>query len=297
MRHTLQEEDAYMLLRHIIFQPLLFASISSLAAQVTEVTSLSPQMTSESTIAGFQIPADGFVHKSISPEPLNPLVTALESIRQAPYGYIFFDIGLTTDDLSVFKEIDITTSRDMNFFGPFDTAKEDFTAFLKTIGSNSEDLVAYTAARLAQIVNHVISASGLPTAWVSIRAFVPMPNYDIHRWHMDGYYFTPTSDENLLYKFIITLKGDSTLFYPMERDEWTKIWRKSIDRTFMHSYCDENLIVTPPCGQAALLLGGRVKESAVHSEPRITKQRLTLSIVPCNLQQIEELKKKVRPLF
>ncbi len=167
---------------------------------------------------------------------------------------------------------------------------------LHAMGTNECELVKRVALRVTEVVRAIMVASGQETAWLCLRAFTPIDLYDLSRWHMDGYYFTPTNKEDLMYKFAVTLRGASTLFYPVSQVERNKVWKKTINREYMQAFCKQDQMVSPQQGEGVFFIGGRTDQSALHSEPSIRENRLFFSIVPCNEKQIGELKKKVRPL-
>ena len=222
---------------------------------------------------------------------------AFNTFHQAPYAVSFCDMNFTQEDIDLINRLDIAESYDHNQFGNFDQLEQRVTKLLTTIGNNDPEVVVRIAHIISDITNKVMVISGEETAWISLRAFIPSHDYDMPRWHMDGYYFTPQDKSTVMYKFAITLLGDGTMFYPVEADQRREVWRKTINRPYMRDYCKQEQIIHAHQGQGAFFVSCRTTQSALHSEPPITKPRLFLSIVPCNEKQIEELKKKVNPAF
>ena len=166
--------------------------------------------------------------------------------------------------------------------------------FLQSITNNDITVIQRITEHITQIVAEVMIASERETGWVSLRATVPTDAYDIPRWHMDGYYFNPAGPHEMLYKYVVTLRGPATLFYPLCYEERKKVCRKTKYRDYMAQFCKKDSIVQPQQGQGAFLIGGRIPQAALHSEPQMHEPRLFLSVVPCNANQLIELKKKVR---
>ena len=67
--------------------------------------------------------------------------------------------------------------------------------------------------------------------------------------------------------------------------------------TFMHSFCQPELVVTPEREEGVFFMGGKKDFAALHSEPPVHEKRLFFSLIPCSEQQLIELKPKVMILF
>lgn len=218
---------------------------------------------------------------------------ALHALAEAPYGFCFFDVGITERDLTLFDQLIITKTASLDLFETTEFPLH-VIPFLRDLGTDNEILLAAAAQRITDIVELLIHTSDRTTAWISLRALVPTDLYDLARWHMDGFYFSPQGPEELLYKFAITLRGASTLFYPVIKEERRAVWYKTPDRAYMNQLCKPEKIIRPERGEGVVFLSGRVAQSALHAEPPIDEVRLFLSVVPCDEKQIEELKKRVR---
>lgn len=218
------------------------------------------------------------------------------SLKDNPYGFYFFDIGITEQDLADFNSLDVQAEKFYHQFGELSNTERGIADFLSKIGENDENLVLRVASRLTQITNQFMASSQRETAWVHLRASVPTTAYDIPRWHMDGPYFTAAEDEQM-YKFAVTLIGAPTLFYLLPQELRQTAWRHMRNRKFMQEFCHADLVVSPKQGEGALFLGGRKNESALHTEPPIHQNRLFFSIIPCNEKQLIELKAKVIAIY
>jgi hypothetical protein len=221
---------------------------------------------------------------------------ALSSLKESPYGFYFVDGGITAEDLADFNSIDMREERFFHQFGELSEVEGRIADFLSGIGMNERRLVERAAARLAQITHQIVELSGRETAWVHLRASVPTDRYDIPRWHMDGYYFTPV-EGYLMYKFAVTLVGPSTLFYPIPQELRRTAWRHMLDRKYMQEFCQADRVMSPKEGEGVVFLAGKKTESALHSEPPIHQNRLFFSITPCNEKQLAELKVKVLAVY
>ena len=218
------------------------------------------------------------------------------SLKDNPYGFYFFDIGITEQDLADFNSLDVQAEKFYHQFGELSNTERGIADFLSKIGENDENLVLRVASRLTQITNQFMASSQRETAWVHLRASVPTDRYDIPRWHMDGYYFTPV-EGYLMYKFAVTLVGPSTLYYPIPQELRRTAWRHMLDRKYMQEFCQADRVMSPKEGEGVVFLAGKKTESALHSEPPIHQNRLFFSITPCNEKQLAELKVKVLAVY
>lgn len=222
------------------------------------------------------------------------ITDALKTLPKSPYGYCFFDVGITDEDLILFDSLDIQTTNQFNQFGSLSTLKDNIEKYLYMIGSNEKKIITTIATCLTNITHLVMHAAQRETAWISLRTSTQTAAYDMPRWHIDSYYFNPEDQNDLHYKFVVTLIGNSTLFYPVPHDQRYTFWKHTIEREKIANLCNKNMIAHAQRGQGALFMMGGVCQAAMHSEPPIDGNRLFFSIVPCNNQQLIELKRRVQ---
>lgn len=228
---------------------------------------------------------------------LYPLLNSgIYTERNCHYGFYFVDVGITEEDLANFSSIDIRNECFYHQFGELSEVESTITQFLSNIGENEQSLIMRVAARLAQLTDQIMKASGRETAWVHLRASVPTDAYDTPRWHFDGNYFTPVEGYPM-YKFATTLMGPPTLFYPISKELRSTALRHMLDRNYMKEFCSADQILMPKKGEGVVFLAGNKNESALHSEPPIHEKRLFFSITPCNEKQLAELQKKVQTVY
>jgi hypothetical protein len=226
------------------------------------------------------------------------LSNSLKDLRKNPYGFVLLDVGITPQDLEDFNSIDIQKEWIYHQFGELETLEESIANFISTIGSNGSEKSLQMASRLKQITQEVIEVSGKNTAWICLRSFTPTNRFDVPRWHVDGPYYNPASPEDLLFKFVVTLLGPSTLFYPLPL-ALRKTTEKMIhNKQYMKNFCKEENIVSPKLGEGAIFKGGQYTTlTALHSEPPIHENRLFFSIVPCWELQLSALKARVTAVY
>ena len=237
-----------------------------------------------------------FYHHPL-PEPPK---AALEYLAKSRYGFSLVDLGITEDDLALFDRLDIDKNRDYKLIGDLSKLEEEAARFLREVGSNEESLVSLITDRICQMVQSIIDASNRKTGWVCLRSFVPTDSYDLANWHFDGAYFCPEKPKDLIYKFIVTLKGPSTLFYlvPREEEDFRRtlsrnVWNPSLNRAL----CDPNQTYIPPTGECVVFLAANKKSAALHSEPPVHEHRLLFSVAPCNEEDLDEVRGRVRDYF
>ena len=93
----------------------------------------------------------------------------------------------------------------------------------------------------------------------------------------------------------MSLKGTHTLFsqLPKELREVFRVHAK--DRAYLGSLLDPSQIVTAKLGEGTFFVVGSLSCAASHSEPRVDSQRLFISIVPGNEDEIQEFDQDRRP--
>lgn len=96
-------------------------------------------------------------------------------------------------------------------------------------------------------------------------------------WHIDGDGYISAIPNN---KILYTLKGSSTLFYPL-----TTIYDRISRAVRIENFDTNKVFSCKPTSQAAIAIEGM----AVHTSPRISEDRLFFWIVPGTTQEIEDL--------
>lgn len=124
-------------------------------------------------------------------------------------------------------------------------------------------------------------------AWFTIRLSLPNHDFDISRWHRDGYMWVPRKPAR---KFAVTLIGPTTLL--LESSSY--IDSVMIGRNY--EGCREELardldnqprVNLEPCQVFSFICGSDI--APVHSEPPITRDRVFMSALPGTREQIQSL--------
>lgn len=143
--------------------------------------------------------------------------------------------------------------------------------------------------------------------WLTIQIWSkPTHEFDLPRWHQDGYYWYPAEDGKV-YKLGTVFTGPPTLFLePTEHN--FRIYNGAINhqhgnndeerdmamRTWLAEQFGYSGIVVQPGELARWTVGGG--SAIIHSEPAITEPRIFISVLPGTEAQIRELaERRKRP--
>lgn len=223
--------------------------------------------------------------------------------------YVFVDLGLSEQELSLLDQLQIEDSADYNRYGNLQALKEELPGLLKNIGNTDVQLIAEVTQIIERLVSQIVTAAGKETAWVCLRAAPPNSSGDIPRWHIDGSYYSPNFMPQ--YKFAAALKGNGTLFYPLTPssratylDLLSQLKLSNIDdpeafKEYFKQVEDQRVTLshifnvkhaeTASRGHGAFFVVGHQAFSALHSEPKFDTPRLFISILPGREGEIKEL--------
>lgn len=236
------------------------------------------------------------------------IMQAINSLDHAN-PFVIFNLNLSDKEQHCLRELEVNQTDEYNNYGIILDLLSESTQFLQKIG-NKKHTAECVAQITCKIVKDAILSSGKDSAWVAIRAFTQTKAFDAPRWHTDGNFFISDNAGNQ-YKFAITLKGASTLFYPLPaamRDDFYAVQSSaqvtsdfdenvdkeafkralSVSRQKLNTMLDMSFSITADFGQGVVFAVGS-QFAAVHSEPPIKAPRLLLSIVPGTSAQIEAL--------
>jgi hypothetical protein len=247
-----------------------------------------------------------------------------EYLENNPKQFIIFNINYSQESKDCIDNFNITEFLSYDNYG--DNNLDDLKDFLLKLGSNKDKQVCIMEKIIKDITKIVMSGYNkiYTNYWLTIRATLPDPYFDIPRWHCDGNYFykeissyeKPTFNRPNLSKFVTVLQGPGTLFLKTttqkERDLFittiAEESQKSYKRDKKTHYEDiievRKIIDTKIKGeriqsdkyQAAIFIS-KIEENdkaicGIHSEPPINVPRLFLSIVPATKDEVEIHKKR-----
>lgn len=218
-------------------------------------------------------------------------IEALSSTRS----FAYYNLHLSENEKNAVNTLKINKTDSYNNYAHLNTLEFEVREFIKALSKEDQTNAKELSQLIVRLVNEIVQASGQETAWVAVRAFTPTSEYDMPRWHTDGYYFEPYSGAP--YKFALTLKGSPTLFYPLpnnKKEEFFALRRKGTEQNDhnrqaladMLEQSKEVISSAQPYQGAVFVVGSN--NAAVHSEPPIKEERLFISVLPGSKTQIKE---------
>lgn len=233
-----------------------------------------------------------WIHPVYPSEPLTAISKdavkrQIESLREERSSACI-DLGLSCKALQAIAQLNIDKSEAYDQFGDIHLLQKQIPLFIKRIGLNNDETASTLSKVTYQIATQIIEASGKKTAWISIRANTPSSEFDIPRWHIDGYYYSPFN--SFAFKFVTVLKGKPTLLYSMEQSEREAFNNHMNDREFLHHFLSKERVQSPKAGHGVFFVVGDMRRAQVHSEPKIESERLFISVLPGDIAEIAELK-------
>lgn len=257
----------------------------------------------------------------------NDIKKALDSLLNSnSKWYSVARIGLTNDDEKIFKNIKIM-EKTYSFYGIISKIEQEkyISDFIKSMDNTDEHSNKVANIILSKLVIPFLNACKMNSCWITIRATEPTDYFDIHRWHCDGYYYKPEEMSNgnkNSFKIITSLRGPGTLFkkenndiknlmYELEdkmllelnnlltdvnRTDMNKI--KEIQRKTQNKYkseisqaLDKFPTEQTTFNEALIFISGNKERCLIHSEPPMHEDRLFISIVPGNYDDIVDMVK------
>jgi hypothetical protein len=227
--------------------------------------------------------------------------------------FAFYDLNLSDNEIKTLEKISINSPALVNYenYGNIDQLEVEVNEFIKSLSQENEIIALEVSQLITKLIKGLVQASGKETAWIALRPSMPNSDFDLPRWHKDGYFYGPYDIRQ--YKFALLLKGPSTLFCKLSPDEknvFDILQKKQIPKIVQ----DENgkiikieedmsnrqalatmirdfqapITIAKPYQGAVFVVGE--SNSTIHSEPPISENRLFLSILPGSKSQIDELR-------
>lgn len=211
---------------------------------------------------------------------------SIESLnKDQPFTVV--DLGLSDEERAQLERFQVESTEEYGRFGNLELLSSELPVFLRELGNNDEASIHTITTIITRTASSVAEASNKETAWVCVRAFTPDPQYEMPRWHCDGYYYAPY--EGFVFKFAAALKGTQTLFYKVTEEMRTVFRLNEQDREFLSRFLELTQAETAAQGEGAFFIVGDQQTAAVHSEPSIREGRLFFSVLPGNKDEINEL--------
>lgn len=222
------------------------------------------------------------------------LASAIRGAVRADKTFSHFDLGFDAAALDALRALKINQSTTYDNFGEISSLKSDAAHFLEKLG-NTPFLAARVASQIDRVCREAIQAFGAEAAWCTIRAATPTDDYDIPRWHKDGYFVLPFIGDQR--KMVAALKGNQTLLndFPQGLRDHFNVLSAMCDpndmaaRKEIAKLVDASRTSIALPGQGSIFIVGSDR-AAIHSEPAIHEERLFLSVLPGTIAQIIELR-------
>ena len=245
--------------------------------------------------------------------------TAINSLMNSDETSVFIDTYLDKKDQksidSLFSKEDITNN-EFSYCGIFDATSlgHKIDVFFEQITDDKNSM------HLTRIINRIIDVYTKATKndyiWINIRLQYPTPDYDIPRWHADGYYYNPeeySKKKIPQIKLAGVLKGPPTLFKSGDQNifsKWSQLRRKLYkdfdyknydkkrdmeNRKIIDDELKEYQMVIAKKNEVAIFKAGH--NGAIHSEPSINTKRVFYSILTGNREEILDWATSQKKIF
>ncbi|MDB5491106.1 MAG: hypothetical protein JWO78_955 [Micavibrio sp.] len=231
-------------------------------------------------------------------DKLTSIYHAIARAADEDKSFVNFDLGLAPEAMTDMNALKVREISEYSNFGETNLLRNDIARFLESQG-NAPDLSGRVADVLDQVAKDAISATHAEAAFFTLRGFTPIDEFNVPRWHTDGWFYEPTENTSQK-KIALTLKGPKTLLNNLPdslREVFHKLLRSFQSDTTENRRTLEKLVnpadtQIPLPGQGTIFTVGDIEHSAVHSEPPIDSERLFMSVVPGTRAQIEELRQR-----
>ena len=257
--------------------------------------------------------------KYLTLKTTNKMDKAIQQIKnQEAISHEFVNIALTETEQTIIDNIKITNNGQFNYFGVAKNPKllKLIKEFISSI-DNSNQSTSITKIMWYRIIKPYLDALQSNTLdheaiWLTIRV-TPNANslFDVPRWHIDGTYYKSIDNYNI--KLAGVLKGPATIFKSdnaemrqifipllLEHSRNKQNFNKETDvesRMSINEKIKNYETRHPTTNQVAIFAVGDTKKAAIHSEPKIDRERLFFSIVAGNKTHIKELAERFNSTF
>lgn len=224
----------------------------------------------------------------------------LTKFFKTDHKYQIFNMKYTTSEITCLNNFSLgNENKTFSFYG--NIHKLFLKDFLSIIGQNKDINIIIINKLIMKLVEKVTKSYGTYYAWVTIRISMPNNIFNTPRWHKDGYYFSDLTKPQR--KFLVVLKGPGTLILEDNDGKLDKEMEKenteiSKDPKFpsreVFEKMRKNLAdlfkkqpqVQLKKYQSLIFTSG--KKGLIHSEPKITRKRFFISILPGPKEGIKE---------
>lgn len=245
--------------------------------------------------------------------PLTPknISEYLEARNTTKSAFQIFHIDYTREEKDAIHNFNVKNAgnyESFNYYGS-ELNKKEVEEFLGKLGKNSKKEINLITKIIFKLLTNITKGYKTDYYWISIRIVDFSHDFDIPRWHTDGKYFDEKLNQS---KFVTVVKGPGTLLkdntpevkkvfnpinnkfrdeiisvpYRSDEDKWTKInnkYREIFDNE-LKPFETKQLT-----NDEGLIFFAGDENSAIHSEPKMDRQRMFISILPGTKEDIEIL--------
>jgi hypothetical protein len=241
--------------------------------------------------------------------PLTPK-NITTTLNKSDIPYQIFHIDYTTKEKNTLKKFKVEKSRAHSYCST--DKKPEIKEFLESIGDNDKKDIDIITKIVYKLIKTVLTGYKKTHYWIAIRCSTPTNAYDIPRWHKDGPYYEGQENPS---KFVTVLKGPGTLLKdmtPENKEAYDKIYleKRELVKNIPVKYeenreeylkelvkIDESLKLR----YVEALKDSETKQinnnegliffakEAMHSEPKIDRERIFISILPMDEENIKNV--------
>jgi hypothetical protein len=244
------------------------------------------------------------------------ITEAISKLNTENEGFAFFDLGLSNYDQEILESLIID---DFHFYtncGEEYLLESQMIDFIESLSTNNENkqISTHVASIITNISNDILYATGYEQALINVRSFVNGSGDDyFSNWHIDKsmeeiIYLDQTIIKNPCSSiFIFVLKGETTLFHPINVEQRDLFHLKANESEYTYGY-DYNLgyikgegldkifdlsyTSSAKIGQGSVHLAGK-ECGAIHAVP-VYEKRLFIGVFPGSKSNIKAMKEALR---
>lgn len=233
------------------------------------------------------------------------------NLALTPFSFSYFNLGFSDYDRYILDKLSINELSGLINCDDLLNLEQDVTNFIKSLSLKDENrsIANYIAYLITRVVNNIIDASDYENAWVYIKSDVNPNGYgkygphtyceinEIPDWHIDKNLFEMTDPYNKMaaffkqHTYIITLKGNSTLYYKAQESIHTKFLSYTEDLDVVYSHKDLSFsspllkafdkpysIHSTSIGKGSIHIAGK-SYGTIHASP-FHHERLVVVVIP-----------------
>ena len=235
--------------------------------------------------------------------------------------FSFVNIGLTDYEKELLQSLQSKTNIEhsliLNYYGVYDHDKlyDAIYNFILKLGYNIEESQQIANIILTKVTKPYLKAQKHDSLWFTIRFTVPNDQFEIPRWHVDGFFYKSheyIQNNMSQMKLAGVLYGPGTLFKKDNIEMRKKYYENLLPYNPNIPFDDDADIenrkkleevlvpyetIQPSNDQVAIFIVGKMDQNAVHSEPNMTTNRFFFSIVSGNKDDIKNLATDRKQIF